>query len=167
MPPADLVKWRVKPGEVRNPLGNNGGWNAIAIEIRKRSGNGLELVQFFFSVMRGEPMKLKRADGKMSRGRPVHPRTQDRIAAAQWLSDRGWGRAREIVELVGDQTSDELRREMLARLTDSDRDLLLTLLERAAGTAPAPALEAATVAGTDATPSADAQIATSSGETTG
>jgi hypothetical protein len=52
------------------------------------------------------------------------------LSAAQWLADRGWGRAREILQIAGEATAEE-RLAILQRLTESERETLRTMLTRA------------------------------------
>ena len=92
--------------------------------IREKSGFGAELANFFFRILRGEPIPLK------GRTRSHVPTLDQRIAAAQWLADRGWGKAKETIELTGEATTAQ-RLEILRRLTDEERDQLRTLLARA------------------------------------
>jgi hypothetical protein len=58
------------------------------------------------------------------------PTLDQRMEAATWLADRGWGRAKEIVELTG-EASPAQRLELLRRLSDSEREQLRLLLQRA------------------------------------
>lgn len=54
-----------------------------------------ELVDFLTRIMRGYP--LESPDGSP----PCYPRAVDRLAAARELSDRGWGKPPQSVELSG------------------------------------------------------------------
>jgi hypothetical protein len=103
----------------------------MASHIRRESGDGLELVRFFFSVLRGESFTL--ADS----GRRQRPTLDQRLEAAAWLADRGWGRAREVVELIGD-SSPAQRLELLRRLSDPEREQLRGLLAKALAPESAP-----------------------------
>lgn len=54
---------------------------SMAEHIRKKTHNGREIVEFMLNVMRGENIKQLNV--------------RDRIEAAKFLADRGWGRAVE------------------------------------------------------------------------
>lgn len=53
----------------------------MAEHIRRKTHNGREIVDFMLNVMRGENVK--------------YIKTRDRLEAAKFLADRGWGRAVE------------------------------------------------------------------------
>jgi hypothetical protein len=98
---------------------------------REITNNGQELVAFFASVMRGEPIV-----------RPGHapqlPRLEVRVQAAEWLADRGFGKARELIEVTGEVASSADRVRALARLSDEDRATLRAILARAYADEPTP-----------------------------
>lgn len=54
---------------------------SMADHIRRQTHNGREIVEFMLNVMRGENVK--------------YIKTKDRLEAAKFLADRGWGRAVE------------------------------------------------------------------------
>jgi hypothetical protein len=59
--------------------------------------------------------------------------------AAQWLADRGWGKAKEIIELTGDApATPEQRLALLRRLSDDERATLRGLLAKALATPDVP-----------------------------
>ena len=60
----------------------------------------------------------------------VRPTLDQRVDAAAWLADRGWGKAKETIELTG-EASPAQRLELLRRLSDEDRVQLQGLLQRA------------------------------------
>jgi hypothetical protein len=69
------------------------------------------------------------------------------VKAAERLLDRGFGRSKEIIELTGERSPDELRKqriELLTQLTNEERDQLRDLLHR--GLARAEAAKAAATA---------------------
>jgi hypothetical protein len=94
------------------------------------------------AVMRGEnlPVPSTRSP-RPSRARyPQRPKIEHRLIAAQWLADRGWGKAKELIELTGDATTTpEQRLAILRRLSDDERGQLRQLLAKALSSAPAPA----------------------------
>ncbi|HJY45278.1 MAG TPA: hypothetical protein VJ301_11700 [Propionibacteriaceae bacterium] len=92
--------------------------------IRETSGYGAELAGFFFRIMRGEAIPLK------NRRMPHVPTLDQRINAAAWLADRGWGKAKETIELTGEASPQE-RVEILRRLSEDERAQLRALLSRA------------------------------------
>jgi hypothetical protein len=96
----------------------------LATMIRRTSGEGAELAAFYFAVLRGEAIPLP------GLGRTQRPTLDQRLTAAQWLGDRGWGRAREIIQLAGEATAEE-RLAILKRLTEAERETLRTILTRA------------------------------------
>jgi hypothetical protein len=114
-----------------NPLGGRVGLVALARRVREETGDGQELVQLFLTIMRGEP--VRHSDGKMR-----HPKLEHRMWAAAWLADRGWGRAKELIELTTDRPAGE-RVAALARLSAEDRQTLREILARAFDEAPDPA----------------------------
>lgn len=68
-------------------MSTNGAWKFrkpkrnMAEHIRRKTHNGREIVDFMLNVMRGENVK--------------YIKTRDRLEAAKFLADRGWGRAVE------------------------------------------------------------------------
>lgn len=71
--------------------GNPGGRpKGLAERVRALTGEGEEIIRLMLSVLRGEPLNGKRS------------RLQDRMEAARWLADRGWGRAPQPLEHSGE-----------------------------------------------------------------
>jgi hypothetical protein len=64
------------------------------------------------------------------------------MQAAGWLADRGFGKARELIEVTGEVASSADRVRALARLSDEDRPTLREILTRAFQAPPEAALEA-------------------------
>ena len=100
----------------------------MATLIRRTSGAGAELVAFFFAVLRGKPIS------RPGSPKPHRPTLDQRIAAAQWLADRGWGKAKELVELTSETTTPAQRLALLRRLSDDERAQLRALLAKALAT---------------------------------
>jgi hypothetical protein len=119
-----LKPWQFRPGQSGNPLGQAANGHAMAKFIRETSGFGVELATFHFRILRGERIQLR------DRERPHTPTLQQRMDAAAWLANRGWGLAKETIELTSEATPAQ-RLELLKRLSDSERDLLRSLLARA------------------------------------
>jgi hypothetical protein len=59
----------------------------LAALVRARTRDGAELVDLMLSVLRDEIQDT---------------RVVDRITAAEWLADRGWGKAVQVSELTGE-----------------------------------------------------------------
>jgi len=90
--PNSLANLRpIKKGEVRNPGGRPKGLERI---IREQTKDGSEIVRVFLSVFNGEVQP----DGNL-------PSTKDRMQAAEWLTERGYGKVKDQVELSGDSVN--------------------------------------------------------------
>jgi hypothetical protein len=85
---------RWKPGQSGNPSGRPKG---LAHYIQAQTRKGVELVDWYLGIWRGAPAPLERV-----------PKAAERFEAAQWLSDRGWGRPPQYVDLA--LASAEIRR---------------------------------------------------------
>lgn len=84
----------------------------MAEHIRKQTHGGREIVQFMLDVMRGQNVK--------------HLKTKDRLDAAKFLADRGWGRAVEQsvqLKLEAGHTSEVLDELPTSELVDIIRSL--------------------------------------------
>jgi hypothetical protein len=94
------------PGQSGNPGGRPKG---LVRRIREETRDGDELVEFMVRVFRDEDA----------------PR-RDRIAAVEWLADRGWGKAalpiRQEVDVPTDSPFDQL--------TDEERDAVIQAVRR-------------------------------------
>jgi hypothetical protein len=111
---------------------------SLAKYARERTRNGRELVDFMLQVMRGEPLLVRATRARRARY-PQTPKVEHRLIAAQWLADRGWGKAKELIELQGDAaTTPEQRLALLRRLSDDERATLRGLLAKALATPDAP-----------------------------
>src|SRR5262245_48014670 len=111
-----------QPGQSGNPRGSQGLFRDLARQIREESGEGTELVRFMFKVLRGGEFRVGR--------KKSYPKIETRVFAAQWLADRGYGRAKEIVELIDERTPEE-RRALVRVMTDAERATLRAVLEAA------------------------------------
>ena len=92
-----------KPGQSGNPSGRPKGFGHL---VRAQTLDGAELVAFHLKVIRGELTETKVANGI-----PVEtePSIADRMKAAEWLADRGWGRVQNA-----EATPDQVRAELAA-----------------------------------------------------
>jgi hypothetical protein len=124
--------WR--PGISGNPSGGSISALGLAAEIRRRTKNGFELVSFFMSILEGRPIHRP---GR----RPLTPNIDHQMAAASWLTDRAFGKAKEIIEIAG-EPSPAQRLELLRKLSDEDRHRLREILMRALNGAAAPGSDA-------------------------
>jgi hypothetical protein len=70
------------PGHSGNVGGRPKGLAALSQAIFERTGHGLQLVEWYVGIWRGEKQPL----GKK-------PTDAQRLEAAQWLTERGWGKA--------------------------------------------------------------------------
>lgn len=134
---------------------------SLAAYARKQTDNGRALVDFMLDVMLGKPLPLHATRDKRSRARyPQTPKVEHRLVAAQWLADRGWGKAKELIELQGDvATTPEQRLAILRRLSDDERAQLRTLLAKALATPPVSDASAEPVAPVDLEPAGDLEAA--------
>lgn len=84
-------------GKSGNPGGRPRAEFSIAAACQK---HGAEVVEFMLAVARGEAIK-RRTRQVGSRGKKIvmldTPTFQDRLRAAEWLADRGWGKAPTVV----------------------------------------------------------------------
>ena len=93
--------WR--PGQSGNPSGANRRQKGLATLIRRSTKQGKELVDFVLDVARGKPIKtsvLTLAGTVIDVER--RSTIRDRLEAVAWLADRGWGRAKEVIQLEGE-----------------------------------------------------------------
>jgi hypothetical protein len=67
----------------------------LAMQVRHATHNGRELVELFVRIARGETIEVA------GHARGQRPNLDQRMAACFWLADRGWGKAKEIIELTG------------------------------------------------------------------
>jgi hypothetical protein len=128
---------RWKPGVSGNPQGGRLSTLKLAGYIRGLTQNGRELTDFLLSVMRGEPLSLPGKNGGQSAGQRARPRPELRVRAAEILLDRAFGKAKELIELVGEPSdATSLRRTVIAHMTEEEqaqlRTVLQTAIERAA-----------------------------------
>jgi hypothetical protein len=107
----------------------------LALEVRRARRGGRELVELHLVIARGELISVAAAHRASARN------LDQRMQAAEWLASRGWGKAKEVIELAG-EASPAQRLELLRRLSDEDRDQLRAILTRALNGASVPASDA-------------------------
>ena len=96
------------PGQSGNPGGRPRG---LARRVRELVGDDGELIlQFMVDVLGDESA-----------------RTADRLEAAKWLADRGFGKAGQAVEI---DVPDQSWRSVLARLPKEDLETMKAILEK-------------------------------------
>jgi hypothetical protein len=129
-----LIPW--VPGQRGNPRGAAAPLVSLAAEIRRQTGSGRELAALYLAIMRGEPIKCPGTNRKSPKNAPklkdlwVRPTLEHRMQAAEWLANRGWGKAKETIELTG-EASPAQRLELLRRLSEPERLQLRAILARA------------------------------------
>jgi|GEM_PF-4486516 len=104
-----LPENRAETGQwLRGVSGNPGGRpRGLADLVRRETKDGAELVEFFLAIFRGK------------RKAPL----RQRIEAATWLADRGFGKALQQMELSGpDSEPLTIRVEYAETLPDADEN---------------------------------------------
>jgi hypothetical protein len=94
-----------QPGQTGNPGGRPKGLAAL---VRERTDSGRTLVEFMINVLDGVPFPMvkrvpqKDAAGKVTGYREVHfegtPDLDQRMEAAAWLANRGWGQPKVVFD---------------------------------------------------------------------
>ncbi len=130
---ANLRPW--PPGVSGNPRGAGVHTLKLAAQVRQISDGGREMIELLFSVMRGEPLPMAGRTPKGRRhGPPLYPSPELRVRCAEILLDRGWGRAKEILEVLeagAEAESRQQRRMLISEMTPEERDQLRALLQQA------------------------------------
>jgi len=116
-------QWR--PGQSGNPSGRPLTVSSLSRYVHQETERGVEIVKLFLAVMRGEKVRW----GNSRRTRV--PKLGERLMAAAWLADRGWGKAREMVAIEDETMAPEERRAVLHAMTDDERAMMAALLARA------------------------------------
>lgn len=106
---------------------------SLAKLIDELTGGGVELVQFHLAVLRGQVS----SPGPEGPG-ITYTTVDQREKAAKWLTDRGYGKAVEVIKL---ETEAKAQQVSFDHLSLAERTRLLELEEKAlAGPSPAPAV---------------------------
>src|SRR4029450_10505582 len=89
------VDGRFLPGNRGNPGGRPRG---VAELVRRHTKDGREIVEVMVGGTRGRAYEYPAPPPGPHRGVPLVPTPDERLTAAQWLSDRLWGKAPTVVE---------------------------------------------------------------------
>jgi hypothetical protein len=108
-----------------NPGGVNGRNREIQERIRRAVREGADLVEFFFELKRGYVTETDK-NGKRTQRRLTAKELKYRIRAAEWLADRGFGRAPLVVESTHE---DHQFRTLTLRASQAELDELERLLD--------------------------------------
>lgn len=89
-------------GQSGNPAGRKKSEFGLAKECQRHTS---EIVANMVAIMRGESIR-RTSKQKGARGKKEHvfdtPQFSDRIRAMEWLTERGWGKAMQAVEVGHD-----------------------------------------------------------------
>jgi hypothetical protein len=150
--PPQFVHTVWRPGQSGNPAGRPVTVSTLSRYVHQETARGIEIVNLFLAVMRGELITFGRARRRPTMG--------ERLLAAQWLADRGWGKAREMVSIEDETMAPDERRAVLHAMTDDERAMMAALLARARAridATPVPVVDEP-VSPEDATPVVDSQF---------
>lgn len=132
MPVAPQSLANLAPAWPKGQSGNKGGrpkgFKGLAREIQERTGDGRDLVEFALKVFKGEPLV---------EGGPT-PKLELRWQALEWLSDRGFGKPVQSIDLnvsEGGPTHMDLRQATPEELAVLEK---FALAQIAASGAPTP-----------------------------
>ena len=94
---------RFAPGVSANPAGRPKG---LASAVRERTKDGKLLLDFMLDMLQGKPIDMETVIPATVPGEPPQtlkfqrtPEARDRLAAAFWLGDRGWGKPLQQVDV--------------------------------------------------------------------
>lgn len=93
------AKGRLLPGSSGNPGGRPKG---LAAKVRAETRDGDELVEFHLAVLRGEIDTTVIANGVPTE---IPAPLKERLTAAAWLAERGFGKPEQSVKVGGDESS--------------------------------------------------------------
>ena len=113
-----------RPGQSGNPGGKKKG---VAELVRAQTKDGRDIIAFMVAVMQGRAYDYPDLPPGPHRGVAFVPSPDERLQAAQWLADRAFGKAPQVVEATIDSTSTQV--DVLAiTLADADVDRLTAAL---------------------------------------
>lgn len=105
-----MAKHLFQPGKSGNPMGRPAGFKGLARKIRAATDDGDVLVAFALTVFDGTHKAL---------GHNIAARME----AFKWLSDRGWGKAPQLVE-VHNASDTALAPPDLSQCTDEELEVM-------------------------------------------
>src|SRR4030095_15783796 len=97
----EMVRAQWRPGQSGNPNGRPLTVSTLSRYVHQETERGIEIVRLYLQVMRGEKIHWRNSR------RARLPSLSERLMAAAWLADRGWGKAREIVAIEDESMAPE------------------------------------------------------------
>ena len=114
------------PGRSGNPGGRK---KSLAEVVRRQTKDGAEIVQFMVAVMRGQEYEYPGLPPGPHKGVAFLPTPQERLEAAQWLADRAFGKAPQVVEASVDLDATVAQVDgVFAHVTEADVSRLVDAL---------------------------------------
>ena len=121
---ANLKRW--PPGQSGNPAGRR---KSLCEVIRKQTRDGAEIIAFMVGILRGEPYQYPGLPPGPHKGVAFLPTPGERLEAAQWLADRAWGKAPQVVEATVDLDATVAQVDgVFAHVTEADVSRLVDAL---------------------------------------
>lgn len=106
---------RFQKGISGNPGGRSSAAAELARRIRERTSDGLELIDFAIGVLRGTGATVRPPDAPTNwQATKVPDDPKSRMFALDWLSERGWGKSKQDLDILIGQV--ELTPEQRAML---------------------------------------------------
>jgi phage FluMu protein gp41 len=119
-----------KKGQSGNPSGRPKGAKGLASYIRKETQDGEMVADFALKVLAGQPVPTTIIDAKTGEQVVHTPKLADRIWAATWLADRGFGKALASIEIADvSEGRTPFGDEQLAQLPEAKLAQIQALLE--------------------------------------
>jgi hypothetical protein len=117
---------RFLPGVSGNPAGRP---KSLSRYIREKTNDGSEIADFFLGVFASK----EKIEYENSKGEKVKrdPNLRERMEAAEWLADRGWGRPTQPIS--GDEDMPPVQFEQnwdLSKLSDEELMALERLVKK-------------------------------------
>ena len=121
---ANLRPWQ--PGQSGNP---NGRRKTLCELVRRQTKDGAEIVAFMVGVLRGEAYAYPSLPPGPHKGVAFLPTPAERLEAAQWLADRAFGKAPQVVEASVDLDATVAQVDgVFAHVTEADVSRLVDAL---------------------------------------
>lgn len=119
-----------KKGQSGNPSGRPKGAKGLAAYIRRETQDGEIVADFALSVLAGRPIHTGIVDAETGTTVVHRPTLSDRIWAATWLADRGFGKALAQIEIADvSEGHTPFGDAQLSQLTDAQLAQMQKLLE--------------------------------------